>query len=204
VAIPVIADADTLFGATTRGFLINLDYQGLIHLHWSPLILEEMSRALVTTGRKADDAAAQANEALMRRALPAAEVPTTDVQAQFQAVAFGMRSAKDTHIAACAHAVLAQQYYPGLQVVSLMTNNVRDFGVTKLATVGIAVQRPDPFLLALFQQQPDEVGAAFQALRQSLRSNPTVQRLLDRLGGDGQVQVAAAMLAAWQRGSVVL
>lgn len=45
--IPVVADADTLFGATTRGLLIHLDYQGLIRLHWSPLILDELSRALV-------------------------------------------------------------------------------------------------------------------------------------------------------------
>lgn len=35
--IPVVADADTLFGATTRCLLIQLDYQGLIRLHWSPL-----------------------------------------------------------------------------------------------------------------------------------------------------------------------
>lgn len=72
MAIPVVADADTLFGATTRGLLIYLDYHGLIHLHWSPLILEEMSRALVATGRKLDETAAQANEALMRRSLPTA------------------------------------------------------------------------------------------------------------------------------------
>jgi len=204
VATPVIADADTLFGATTRGFLIHLDYQGLVHLHWSPLILEEMSRALVATRRKPDDAAARANEALMRRSLPAAEVPTASVQAQFQAVAFAMRSAKDTHVAACAHAVLAQHYYPGVQVVSLVTKNVKDFGVKKLATLGIDIQRPDAFLLALFRQQPDEVSAAFLTFRQSLRSNPTVPRLLDKLASDGQMQVAAAMLAAWQQGSTVL
>ena len=48
---PVVADADALFGATTRGLLIHLDYQGLIRLHWSPLILDEMSRALVDTGQ---------------------------------------------------------------------------------------------------------------------------------------------------------
>jgi hypothetical protein len=52
--IPVVADADTLFGATTRGLLIHLDYQGLIRLHWSSLILDEMSRALLRTGRKPD------------------------------------------------------------------------------------------------------------------------------------------------------
>lgn len=204
MTIAVIADADTLFGATTRGLLIHLDYQGLIHLHWSALILEEMSRALVITGRKPDDTAAKANEALMRRSLPAAEVPTADVLAQFQAVAFGMRSVKDTHVAACAHAVLQQQYYPGAQVVSLVTKNIKDFGVKRLATVGIDIQRPDPFLLNLFQQRTDDVATAFQAFRQSLRSNPTVPRLLDKLASDGQVLLAAAMLAAWQRGNVVL
>lgn len=54
MSIPVVADADTLFAATTRGLLIYLDYQGLITLHWSPLILDEVNRALVDTGRKKD------------------------------------------------------------------------------------------------------------------------------------------------------
>lgn len=204
MAIPVVADADTLFGASTRGFLIYLDYHGLIHLHWSPLILEEMSRALVATGRKADEAAAQANEALMRRSLPAAEVPTAEVQAQFSAVAFGMRSVKDTHVAACAHALLTQHYYPEMQAVSLVTKNVKDFGIKKLAAIGIAIQRPDPFLLALFQQRPNEVSSAFRAFRESLRSKPSVDQLLEKLAGDGQIQVAAVMLVAWQQGRIVL
>lgn len=115
-----------------------------------------------------------------------------------------MRSVKDTHVAASAHAVLAQHYYPDVQVVSLVTKNVKDFGIKKLAAIGIAVQRPDPFLLALFQRQPDEMSTAFRAFRQSLRSEPTAQQLLDKLAGDGQIQVAAAMLSAGQQGSVVL
>ncbi|MFO1219443.1 MAG: hypothetical protein U1E89_13830 [Burkholderiaceae bacterium] len=49
---PVVADADVLFGATTRGLLIHLDFMGLIRLNWSPLILEELSRALVDTARR--------------------------------------------------------------------------------------------------------------------------------------------------------
>lgn len=203
MTLPVIADADTLFGATTRGFLINLDYQGLIHLHWSSLILDEMSRALVATGRKPHRAAAQANEALMRQSLPAAEIPIAEVQAQFQTVAFGMRSAKDTHVAACAFALLAKHYYPSVKVVSLVTKNIRDFGIHKLATVGIAIQRPDPFLLTLFQQQPAQVGAAFRTLRMSLRSKPDVHLLLDKLAGDGQLQVATAMREALKRGSAI-
>jgi len=93
--IPVVADAYTLFGATTRGLLIHLDYQGSIRLHWSPLILEEMSRALVETGRKLDHASARRHEQLMRAALPGAEIPTRRVQAYLADVQQAMRSAPE-------------------------------------------------------------------------------------------------------------
>ncbi|MDP1899473.1 MAG: PIN domain-containing protein [Rubrivivax sp.] len=204
MAVPVVADADTLFGGTTRGLLIHLDYQGLIRLHWSPLILDEMSRALVETGRKADRAAATRHEALMRAALPQAEVPTADVQSQFEAVAWAMRSAKDTHVAACAHVLHAQHYYRDTPVVSLVTKNIRDFGVRKLATLGIEVQRPDAFLLDLFGLDESRFAAAFAALRGTLRSNPTPEQFLERLAADGQAETAAAMLASWQAGTAAL
>ena len=200
--IPVVADADTLFGATTRGLLIHLDYQGSIHLHWSPLILDELSRALVDTGRKPNTEAARRHEQLMQAALPQAEIPTTKVQAQFAAVAPAMRSAKDIHVAACAHAVLAGSYYPNATVVNLVTKNVRDFGVRKLAALGIEVMRPDAFLLILFEPDPASVAAAFASLRSTLRSAPAPNQLLESLAADGQVQTAAAVLNAWRQGAV--
>ena len=202
--IPVVADADTLFGATTRGLLIHLDYQGLIRLHWSPLILDELSRALVDTGRKPDAEAARRHEQLMRAALPQAEIPTQQVQAQFASVAPAMRSAKDTHVAACAKAILAGDFYPSDQVVSLVTKNIRDFGVRKLASLGIEVQRPDAFLQELFQKDPAAVASAFAALRATLRSAPEPDRLLERLAADGQSLSAAALYDAWRQGAVRL
>lgn len=202
--IPVVADADTLFGATTRGLLIHLDYQGLIRLHWSPLILDEMSRALVDTGRKPDAESARRHEQLMRAALPQAEIPTQQVQKQFASVAPAMRSTKDIHIAACAAAILAGDFYPGTQVVSLATKNIRDFGVRKLATLGIKVLRPDAFLLDRFQRDPAAVALAFAALRSTLRSAPEPDQLLERLAADGQTLTAAALREAWQQGAVRL
>ena len=141
--LAVVVDADTLFGATTRGLLIHLDYQGLIRLHWSPLILDELSRALVDTGRKPDAASAKRHEQLMRAALPQAEIPTNWVQAQFASVAPAMRSVKDTHVAACAQAILANDLYRDTHAVSLVTKNIRDFGVRKPAALGIE-ERPHP------------------------------------------------------------
>ena len=202
--IPVVADADTLFGATTRGLLIHLDYQGLIRLHWSPLILDELSRALVDTGRKPDAASARRHEHLMRASLPQAEIATKQVQARFAHVAPAMRSAKDIHVAACAAAILADGYYPDTHIVSLVTKNTRDFGIRKLAALGIEVQRPDPFLLEQFRQQPAAVAKAFAALRSNLRSAPAPDSLLDRLAADGQTLTAAALHDAWQRGTARL
>ena len=202
--IPVVADADTLFGATTRGLLIHLDYQGLVRLHWSPLILDELSRALVDTGRKPDAESARRHEQLMRAALPQAEIPTRQVQVQFANVAPAMRSAKDIHVAACAAAFLAGDFYPGTQVVSLLTKNIRDFGVRKLANLGIEVQRPDAFLLEQFQQDPTSVASAFAALRATLRSVPEPDPLLERLAADGQLLTAAALHDAWRQGAVRL
>lgn len=200
--VPVVADADTLFGATTRGLLIHLDHQGAIRLHWSPLILDEMSRALVDTGRKPDAESARRHEQLMRAALPQAEIPTQQVQAQFAKVAAAMRSAKDTHVAACAAAILAGDFYSNTQVVSLVTKNIRDFRVRKLAGLGIEVQQPDAFLLNQFRQDPAAVASAFAALRATLRSAPKPDRLLERLAADGQSLTAAALHDAWQQGAV--
>ena len=200
--IPVVADADTLFGATTRGLLIHLDYQGLIRLHWSPLILDELSRALLDTGRKPDAESARRHERLMRAALPQAEIPTQQVQAQFASVASAMRSAKDIHVAACAAAILAGDFYPSTQVVSLVTKNIRDFGIRKLASQGIEVQRPDAFLLERCQEDPAAVASAFAAFRATLRSAPTPASLLERLAVDGQSLTAAALHEVGRQGAV--
>jgi len=202
--IPVVTDADTLFGATTRGLLIHLDYQGLIRLHWSPLILDELSRALVDTGRKPDAKSARQHEQLMRAALPQAEIPKREVQARFASVAPTMRSTKDVHVAACAAAILAGNFYPGSHAVGLVTKNIRDFGVRKLATLGIEVQRPDAFLLERFKDNPASIATAFAALRATLRSAPAPDRLLERLAADGQTLTSAALHDAWRRGAVPL
>jgi ribonuclease HII len=147
--IPVVADADTLFGATTRGLLIHLDYRGLIRLHWSALILDELSRALVDTGRKVDAQAARRHEQLLRASLPHAEIAVAAVDAQVEAVAHAVRSKKDVHVAACAFALVSDHDYPRVKAVSLVTKNIRDFGIRKLAELGVEMSRPDDFLLAL-------------------------------------------------------
>jgi hypothetical protein len=85
-----------------------------------------------------------------------------------------------------------------------VTNNIRDFGVRRLAALGIEVVRPEVFLLDLFQRDGDGVAAAFAALRATLRPGPSAEQLLDRLSADGQAKTAVAMLAASRPGKAKL
>lgn len=126
------------------------------------------------------------------------------MQKQFEAVAAAVRSAKDIHVAACAHSLVAEAAYPRARVVSLLTNNVRGFHVRKLAELGIAAIRPDPFLPDLWGLDAAGVAAAFAALRETLRSAPAPEQLLERLSADGQVRIAAMLRDASRRGAVVL
>lgn len=202
--VSVVADADTLFGATTRGLLIHLDYLGVIRLHWSARILDELSRALVDTGRKADTQAARRHEHLLRSSLPNAEVCAAAVDAQMETVNDAVRSRKDAHVAACAYAIVAVEYYPVVKTVNLVTKNIRDFRVRRLAGLGIEVSRPDDFLRALFDGDATGVATAFAALRATLRSAPTPEALLERLASDGQIQTAKALRVAMEMRAVKL
>ena len=202
--IPVVADADTLFGATTRGLLIHLDYRGLIRLHWSALIPDEMSRALVNTGRKPDRAAATKHEAVMRAGAAAGRGADQGRASTIRSARPGDAIRQSIHVAACALVLQARQCYPNTPVVSLVTKNVRDFGVRKLATQGIDVERPDVFLLKLITENETGVAGAFAALRSTLRSAPTPEQLLKKLAADGQTETANALLALRQEGKAAL
>lgn len=204
MSLPVVADADTLFPATTRGLLIYLDFGGLIRLHWSPMILDEVARALVDTGRKKTLRDAKAHEARMLDALPNALVAAKDVQAQFASVAHAVRSAKDVHVAACARHLISTNAYREGQAVALVTRNTRDFRKGELAKLGIALRKPDEFLAALFQSDPQAFSSAFLHFRTDLISRPQPDGLLARLHKDGQAQVAAALMSSLQAGTVEL
>lgn len=204
MSIAVVADADTLFQATTRGLLIYLDYRGLIKLHWSTLILDEVSRALVQTGRKKSMSDAKAHEERMCGALPNAIVPVEEIQAQFEMVAQAVNSAKDTHVAACAYFLIANNAYPGSEPVVLTTRNTKDFKKGALATLGIELRKPDEFLLDLFEMRQRSFAFAFRQFRTDLASKPAPEDLIEKLRKDGQVRTAQALLATHQAGSVKL
>ena len=162
-----------------------------------------MSRALVRTHRIPLDAARR-NETSMQRSVPRASVPTAAVQASFRTAWHGIRDAKDLHVAACAVAIRAADWYPHARTVHLITRNAKDFAPKRLATLDIRQQHPDAFLGGLWDGHRDGMAEAFRMLREDLPSGPTVAALLQKLTNDGQKRTAAAMQAAEVAGFVVL
>jgi hypothetical protein len=188
-----------LYGATTRALLLYLDVQDVIRVHWSPLLIDEMSRALVKTERRTADEA-RLNEASMSRIAPGASVSTLEVQSVFKTAYRGVNDAKDLHVAACAVALLAFDYYPSQRKAHLITRNAKDFAPKKLAMLDVIQRHPDAFLLEVWERTPSEMAEAFRDFRSDLPSGPTVEALLEKLSNDGQRRTAAAMRRAHDSG----
>jgi predicted nucleic acid-binding protein len=75
----VFADANVLYASALRDILIELILDAVIGLRWSPIVLEELSRALVRTRAEYTDAKALRLVAAMIAASPDALVRPPDV-----------------------------------------------------------------------------------------------------------------------------
>ncbi len=172
-------------------------------MHWSPLLVDEMSRALVKTGRTTNDEARR-NADAMHASVPGAMVSVLEVQSVFAAAWPGVNDAKDLHVAACAVALHAFAYYPGASKVHLITRNAKDFATKKLMALGVVQRHPDAFLLEQWDDEPAAMAESFRRLRHDLPSRPSVETLLVKLGNDGQRRTAAALLGAHASGAFAL
>lgn len=197
----VVADADVLFGATTRALLIFLDYDGVLKLHWSAEILREMSAALLRRGRQKSPAAARANERRMNASLPGALLDPARLAGRLPTAAPFVADPDDAHVLACALELLEGGYYQGLTTVVLTTRNLGDFHVSPLQDRGVQVMHPDALLAAL---PVADLARSFRSLRLDLARETDAQALLERLAKDGQVLTAAALCKAGQAGAVAL
>lgn len=128
-------DACVLIPASLRDTLLRAAEQGMYRLHWSDLILEEVSRNLVKRGMTSfDDAKDLTN--VMRQFFTEAMVQN------FEALVPCMTNdEKDRHVLAVA--VMSRS-----QVI--VTSNIKDFPEKALDPFGIEAQTPDEFLTHLF------------------------------------------------------
>jgi predicted nucleic acid-binding protein len=129
-----VLDADVLFPMLLRDTLLRAAAAGCFRAHWSPRILDEMTRNLVSDYGM-DPARAEALRAVMEEAFPEATVEG------WEEMEPEMRNhPKDRHVVAAAVAV---------EAAVIVTSNIRDFGNLPSRITALT---PDEFLMEIFER----------------------------------------------------
>lgn len=163
----VVLDACVLIPASLRDTLLRAAERGMYRLHWSDLILEEVSRNLVKRGMTSFDDAKDLTD-VMRQFFAEAMVRN------FEALVPCMTNdEKDRHVLAVA--VMSKS-----QVI--VTSNIQDFPLAALDPFGIEAQTPDEFLTHLLDLNPRSLVKILTEQAQDLDNPPmSVQEVLEDL-----------------------
>lgn len=184
----VVLDACVLYPAAQRDLFMWLAAGGAIRAHWTNAIHNEwmrnverdfgVARSVLERVRKLMDQAA--GDALIGH------------YRQHQGL-FAKTNAKDRHVAAAAVAALKRC---AVDVVTIVTWNLRDFDRAELAAVGVVAETPDAFLCGLLADSPEDVIASFFRMQDNLRNPPKTEReCIDRLAAQGLKRFAGMISA---------
>ena len=163
----VVLDACVLIPAALRDTLLRAAERGMYRLHWSELILEEVSRNLVKRGITSFEDSQDLTD-VMRQFFSEATVRNYEAL-----VPCMTNDEKDRHVLAVA--VMSRS-----QVI--VTSNIQDFPDTALDPFGIEAQTPDEFLTHLFDLYPKSLVEILTEQAQDLVDPPmSVQEVLEDL-----------------------
>lgn len=169
----VLYDANVLYPAPLRDFLIRMAVAGLVRAHWSPDIEEEWIRSVLRDRPDLTREQLERTARLMEAAVPGAVLEGYEHMID----ALELPDPDDRH-------VLAAGIFMGVNVI--VTFNVKDFPRDIVARQGIEMRRPDAFVLERLTADPDAVLAVARAHRAALRRPPkTVDEYLDTLAKCG-------------------
>ncbi|HBP6526382.1 TPA: PIN domain-containing protein [Pseudomonas aeruginosa] len=164
-----IYDANVLYPAPLRDFLMRLALTGVYRARWSAQIHDEWKRNLLLKRPDLTQEQLDRTSALMDRAIPDALV--TDYESLLPSL--DLPDEDDRHVLAAAIKCHASV---------IVTFNLKDFPKDVLAKFGIEPLHPDDFIADQWDIDQAAVLEAAQQQRASLRNPPhTVQEYLDRL-----------------------
>jgi len=166
---PVFIDACVLFPNLVRGIVLRLADAGLFRPAWSPRVLAEWRIAATRDGGLAAESIVNATVARMAATFPDASVTPDPAVEQ----TLNLPDPADTHVLAAAIAA-------GAGV--LLTFNMRDFPVRRLAAHGIIPRHPDGFLWEMLSHEPEVVCQVIRktATRDGCDDSGAIRRALKR------------------------
>ena len=178
MAFVVLLDANVLYPATLRDFLMTLATSGLYSAKWTEQIHDEWIRNLLEKRPDLDAAALTRTRELMNRAVQDCLVTGHELLIE----GLVLPDPDDRH-------VLAAAIRCGAQII--ITHNLKDFPSDILDRYGIEAMLPDEFLEFQFGLKPDLVIKAAKEQRARLKNpSKTADEFLDRLAAQGLVVTA--------------
>ena len=176
-----LLDANVLYPAGLRDFLLRLADQYLYRPLWSATIHEEWMASLL-----ADRPDLPVDRLERTRAIMDEYFPEALVAGYCALIArLDLPDPRDRHVLAAAIRGQADV---------IVTRNLRDFPADRLVLHGLVAQHPDDFIKGLFESQPDAVLAAVRCHRAALKNPPrSPEEHLHSLETLGLVRTAAAL-----------
>lgn len=147
-----VYDANVLYSAQLRDFLVRLALRNALRAHWTERIHEEWMRNVEADYPDITWEDLQRVRELMDEALPGAEV--TGYEGRIEELS--LPDPSDRH-------VLAAAIHVGVDYI--VTFNTRDFPASELESLGIAATGPDELISGLFGQVPGRQTGAGQDRR---------------------------------------
>lgn len=175
VSAPIIAvyDANVLYPASLRDFLIRIARSGLVGARWSDRIHDEWIRNLLVNRPDLTPEQLARTRRLMDAAVPGAVVEGFERHV----ADLDLPDPDDRHVLAAAIEAKAHM---------IVTFNTKDFPPRVVARHGIETRDPDAFVLELLAHDPETLYAVVRAHRSALRKPPMrVDEYLDQLDRSG-------------------
>jgi len=173
-----VYDANVLYSAQLRDFLVRLALGEVVRAHWSERVHEEWMRNVRADYPDITEEDVRRIRSLMDKALPGATVTGHEDRIED----LTLPDPSDRH-------VLAAAIHAGADCI--VTFNVRDFPTAELEPWGIEARRPDELARGLFDEVPDRLIEVASAHRQSLtRPSKTPEEYLQLLRGCGLEKTA--------------
>ncbi len=181
-----VFDANVLYPAPLRDFLMRLALTGLYRARWTSQIHDEWKRNLLLNRPDLTQEQLNRTSAAMDRAIPDALV----ADHEFLCASLDLPDPDDRHVLAAAIKCNAS---------AIVTFNLKDFPTDVLKPLEIEPVRPDDFIADLFDLDQAAVLEAAQAQRTSLKNPPhTAREFLDRLLKQGLTQ-SVKLLSEYER-----
>lgn len=186
-ALTVFYDANVLYPAELRNFLMHLAVTGLFRAKWSAAVHEEWISNLLKNRQDLTREKLERTRQLMDKATLDALVEGYENLIP----SLTLPDPNDRH-------VLAAAIHGGAQII--VTMNLRDFPNEVLQQYEIEALHPDEFILQLIENAPDVVLNAAEMHRQSLKNPPkSVEEFLASLEAQGLLKSVTVLRSIYLR-----